>query len=383
MYPITFIQPDVLYTISATSSDTNYNGVTYSAGTNFRGVYGATAFSPIDSAVFELTEIRAGGIEFATNALDYPTFPETTNIQGAAIEFSLNPEEEIVNEVTKITGFSIEFLYYSPYVFQISRYVTPPSNAGEVTTSTTTTTTTGPQYTFTSQSFAYGTYSFSLDGLSLNLYDSNNNNQLSTSIGTGVKTTNTPNVFTFPQTLAPFTIKAQGLDNDGDGVYHPVDAYLNGSLVGSNIGGDNSIVTISDNVSDNMVLEFLNVGENYADKCRGMIYFKNQGTSQPTETFVLKILDSSLNVLLTTEIPPVFTVNGTNYEAVFTLAFEQFPVGANLVSIFTTGDTYTGNFVMGFDDDTQFYTGQTISSIISLSIGMPTRDQVLFINAGF
>jgi hypothetical protein len=124
MYAVNYIQVDVLYTISGTSSDISYNGLTYSSGTNFRGIYGATAFTPINSNVYEMVEIRAGGIEFMTNAIDLPSFPEVTKINGSAVEFSLNPEEEIVNDVTKITGFAIEFLYFSPYVFQISKFRT-------------------------------------------------------------------------------------------------------------------------------------------------------------------------------------------------------------------------------------------------------------------
>ncbi len=117
------ISQGILYSVVGAQS-VIYNGNTYATGTTFRGVLGVRAFSYSGSGtqeVNEVTELFGSGILFNTDANDAPaSFNDVTLLYGMAIEFSLNDEEKIVNEVTKIQGFAIELVDYPFFSFEIT-----------------------------------------------------------------------------------------------------------------------------------------------------------------------------------------------------------------------------------------------------------------------
>ena len=121
MFNITYIEPAVLYIVAGTQS-VIYSGTTYTTNQEFRGVSGVTGFTFTGSGtqlVYEVLELFDSGVEFQTNSTDYPNFTDTTVISGFTVEFSLNLSEEIVPDMTEITGFDIELVAYPFYAFSI------------------------------------------------------------------------------------------------------------------------------------------------------------------------------------------------------------------------------------------------------------------------
>lgn len=117
------IQEGVLYIVAGVQSAT-YNSVTYATGEVFRGVAGVSSFTYSGSGtqeVNELTELKGGSIEFATNDLDIPDnfFPEQTVLKGFAVEFIQQGDDIFVLDETIIKGFAIEYVDYPIYAFGI------------------------------------------------------------------------------------------------------------------------------------------------------------------------------------------------------------------------------------------------------------------------
>lgn len=111
-----------LYLVTGTQSVT-YNSVTYSTGQTFRAITGFKDFTYSGSGtqiVNEVEEIKGGAIECFETAIDVGVFNDVTNLLGMAIEFALNDAEKIVNEFTKIEGFSIELVDFPFYSFEIT-----------------------------------------------------------------------------------------------------------------------------------------------------------------------------------------------------------------------------------------------------------------------
>ncbi len=111
----------VLYRVTGDAS-VIYNETTYIAGLAFRGIAGANTFSYQGDGTQELVEVlelKGAGVELQENGADLPAFTDKTVLNGFSIEFSLNNEEKIVNEITQINGFSIEFIDFPFYSFEI------------------------------------------------------------------------------------------------------------------------------------------------------------------------------------------------------------------------------------------------------------------------
>lgn len=117
------IEPKVLYLVVGVQSVT-YNGTTYTTGQTFLGISGVTTYTlsgGISTAeVDEVTKYLGFSLEIRPNSIDLPTiFPEITVLSGFAIEFNLNKSEQITQEVTQISGFTIELVDYPFYGFEI------------------------------------------------------------------------------------------------------------------------------------------------------------------------------------------------------------------------------------------------------------------------
>lgn len=115
------IQPNYLYRVVGGQSVV-YNGITYNTNSTFIGVSGISSFTFTGSGtqiVNQLTELRGAGIELVNDSNDLPIFPETTVLRGFGVEFVQQGKDIVFNDTTTIMGFSIEFVDYPIYAFQI------------------------------------------------------------------------------------------------------------------------------------------------------------------------------------------------------------------------------------------------------------------------
>ncbi|MFD2870849.1 hypothetical protein ACFS5N_00125 [Mucilaginibacter ximonensis] len=99
-----------------------YNSVTYTTGQLFRGISNIKSFTYSGvgtQALYEVTEISGGGVEYVDTSANLFTFPDLASIQGLAIEYLLADAEKTVQETTKIRGFAIELIDYPFYSFSI------------------------------------------------------------------------------------------------------------------------------------------------------------------------------------------------------------------------------------------------------------------------
>jgi hypothetical protein len=120
-YPVVSgeISPGVLYVVAGTGTVT-YNGAAYAGGQTFRGLNGIATFTG-SAEVNEVLELKGGGLESVESGIDLPVlFPESTLLKGMAVEFVMNEEEQVVHEVTKITGFAVELIDYPFFSFAIT-----------------------------------------------------------------------------------------------------------------------------------------------------------------------------------------------------------------------------------------------------------------------
>lgn len=117
-----YIQAGILYIVYGAQCVT-YNGTIYTIGQTFRGVALVTAFTFSGTGtqlVYEVLELDGAGIEFVENALDAPVFPDTTMLNGFAIEYLQNANDIVFTDVTVLNGFAMELLDYPFYSFAIT-----------------------------------------------------------------------------------------------------------------------------------------------------------------------------------------------------------------------------------------------------------------------
>jgi hypothetical protein len=115
------IQAGVLYQVYGSSGTLTYNSIVYTPGETFRGVTGTGTFSHSgDTVLQEVTELSGTGAAFVQDSADLPVFAEKAELCGAAITFDLSPEEQIVNETTRIQGFALELIDYPFFSFEIT-----------------------------------------------------------------------------------------------------------------------------------------------------------------------------------------------------------------------------------------------------------------------
>ncbi len=67
----------------------------------------------------EVTCLFGAGIELNEDSNDLPIFPELTILKGFGVEFVQQGDDIRVNDRTTIMGFSIEFVDFPIYAFQI------------------------------------------------------------------------------------------------------------------------------------------------------------------------------------------------------------------------------------------------------------------------
>lgn len=103
------IQSGVLYIVGGAAGTVVYNGNTKTSGQTFRGVIGVVDFTVTgDGVVNEVFELWGCGVSFTIAHDEGYTFPDPiSKVIGAAVVFDLNDEEKIVQEVTRLQGFSI------------------------------------------------------------------------------------------------------------------------------------------------------------------------------------------------------------------------------------------------------------------------------------
>lgn len=116
------IERGVLYIVYGAQSAI-YNGTTYTTGQTFRGIASVSAYTFSGSGtqfVYEVLELAGTSIEFVENLIDKAAvYPDTTVLNGFAIEFKQNAKDIVFDDVTVLNGFAIELIDYPFYSFEI------------------------------------------------------------------------------------------------------------------------------------------------------------------------------------------------------------------------------------------------------------------------
>ncbi|MBB5395638.1 hypothetical protein [Mucilaginibacter sp. AK015] len=113
------IQAGILYQVVGAQS-VIYNSSTYLTGQYFSGVVSEKTFTYSGTGTQGLNEIlqfNGVAIEFDNEA--NISFFDTSILGGFAIEYYMNSDEQIINDITQISGFALELLDYPYYSFLI------------------------------------------------------------------------------------------------------------------------------------------------------------------------------------------------------------------------------------------------------------------------
>lgn len=104
------IQDGVLYLVNGQQSVT-YNGSTYAAGSQFRGIQGVTTFTYSGSgtqSVTEVVELKSFSIGLVQNSLDFIYPKVNTTLNSFSIQIVQNKSDLKSTDTTQINCFTVQ-----------------------------------------------------------------------------------------------------------------------------------------------------------------------------------------------------------------------------------------------------------------------------------